>query len=270
VLSVPADWFDSFDIIGAIPPVLDDLVQDDGRRRFAFPGAPPDGDTTLELHVIASADDVTLPEIRVALPAGGSLGELRAELAGAPPRPGPVRALSVPRLGIRTAVVDATWEPPAFVAGQISTTAALGEGNSVLVGHRGGRAGDVFARLAGARLADEVVAVSRGVEHRYVVSAIRILPGDDVTPIGPTETPRLTLMTCVGAWNPVTGDYSHRLWVIAEPLDLARATLAATAAKNEQAATTAASPSEAARLRTDAALARVALNVMDARRLSRP
>ena len=105
---------------------------------------------------------------------------------------------------------------------------------------------------------------------RYTVSEIRILPGSDSTPIGPTETPRLTLMTCIGAWNPVTGDYSHRLWVVAEPPELARATLAATVAQAGQAAATSASPSEAARLRTDAALARAALSLMDARRPSRP
>ena len=270
VLSVPVDWFDRYDIIGAIPPVLDDRVQDDGRRYFDFPGATPGGDTTLELHVVASGDDVGVPRVRVALREGGSLGELQAELTGAPPRPGPVRALSVPRLGIRTGVVDAAWEPPPFVAGQIIATAALGEGNSVLVGHRAGQAGEVFASLPVARLGDEVVAASRGVDQRYIVSMIRILRGDDTTPIGPTETPRLTLMTCVGAWNPLTADYSHRLWVIAEPPDLARATLAATVAQAGQAATTSTSRSEAARLRTDAARARAALSVLDARRPGRP
>jgi hypothetical protein len=176
----------------------------------------------------------------------------------------------VPRLGIRTGVVDAVWEPPPFVAGQITATAPLGEGNSVLIGHRGGLAGDVFVRLLGARLGDEVVATSRGIDHRYIVSTILVLRGDDITPIRPTETPRLTLMTCTGGWSLVTGDYSHRHWVIAEPPDLARATLAATVAQATQAAATSASPSEAVRLRTDAALARAALRAMDSNRPSRP
>jgi hypothetical protein len=77
-------------------------------------------------------------------------------------------------------------------------------------------------------------------------------------------------MTCIGAWNPLTGDYSHRLWVIAEPPDLARETLVATVARAGQAGATSASPAEAARARTDAALARAALSVMDARRPGRP
>jgi hypothetical protein len=165
--------------------------------------------------------------------------------------------------------VDTAWEPPPFVVGQVNGTAALGEGNSVLVGHRGGLAGDAFARLAGARLGDDVVAASRGLEHRFAESAIRILPGSDSTPIAPTDTPRLTLMTCIGAWNPLTGDYSHRLWVIAEPPDLARSTLAATVESASRAATTSASPSDAARARADAAAARAALALMQTERRGR-
>jgi LPXTG-site transpeptidase (sortase) family protein len=269
-LDVPADWFDGVEIIGAIPPVLDDRVRDDGRRRFDFAGVAADGDATLELHVVLSDDVVRTPTVRVALQDGGSLGELRSELTGAPPRPGPVRALSVPRLGIRTGVVDTSWEPPSFVAGQVSRTAALGEGNSVVVGHRRGLAGDVFAPLIGARLGDEVVVASRGVDRRYIVSEVRVLPGDDVTPMDPTETARLTLMTCIGAWNPLTSEYSHRLWVVAEPPELARATLTATIARAGHVAATSASPTEAARARTDAALARAAVSLMDARRPGRP
>jgi hypothetical protein len=45
-----------------------------------------------------------------------------------------------------------------------------------------------------------------------------------------TDTPRLTLMTCTGLWNPFTQDYSHRLWVVAEPEELARQTIATNAA----------------------------------------
>ena len=269
-LSVAADWFDQAEIVGASPAVLDDRVEDDGRRHFDFPGLDPGAVATLELHVVMASDDVRPPTIHLALQGGESLGEREPELAGVPPRAGPARALSVPRLGIRTGVVDTAWEPPPFVAGQIRSTAALGEGNAVLVGHRQGHAGDVFARLVGARLGDEVVATASGVQRSYVVSMIRTLPGDDVTPIAATETDRLTLMTCTGAWNPITGEYSHRLWVIAEPTDLARATLTAAIARAGEVAATSASPVEAAQARTDAALARVALGIIDARRARRP
>lgn len=260
-IGVQADWFDHVAIIGAIPPVLDDRLHQDSYRYFDFPGVAPGADVVLELHVTAADGEVRPPLIRLALRNGESLGEVRPVVV-APP--GPVRALSVPRLGIRTGVVETVWEPPAFVAGQIVTTAALGTGNSVVVGHRGGNAGDVFSRLLGARLGDEVVASSQGVEHRYVVSQVRVLPGGDSSPIGPSETPRLTLMTCVGAWNPLTGDYSHRLWVIAEPRDLARATLTATAARAGQAVVSPGAAEADVRARAEASLARAALAVMQA------
>jgi LPXTG-site transpeptidase (sortase) family protein len=264
IVGIPADWFEQYAIIGAVPPVLDDHPRDDGYRYFAFPGADRGVEVSLELHVLALGENVRVPTVRLSLGDGASLGELRPDVV-APGLPlGPVRALSVPRLGIRSGVIDTTWEPPPFVAGQISVTAGLGGGNSVLVGHRGGRAGDVFARLLGARLGDEVVAAAHGVEQRYTVSEIRILPGSDSTPIGPTGTPRLTLMTCIGAWNPLTGDYSHRLWVVAEPPDLARATLAATVERASQTAATSADPAEASRARTDAAVARAALSAIQA------
>jgi LPXTG-site transpeptidase (sortase) family protein len=264
LVGISADWFEQYEIIGAVPPVLDDQARDDGYRYFTFPGADRGVEVTLELHVTAIGEDVRVPTVHLSVMDGGSLGELRPDVVTQGLPLGPVRAMSIPRLGIRTGVIDTAWEPPPFVAGQISRTAGLGGGNAVLVGHRGGRAGDVFARLVGARLGDEVVAAAHGMEQRYTVSEIRILPGSDSTPIGPTGTPRLTLMTCIGAWNPLTGEYSHRLWVVAEPPDLARATLAATVERASRRAATAADPSEVSRARADAAVARAALSAMQA------
>lgn len=263
VLNVPIAWFDRFSVLGAIPPVLDDRESKSGYRQFEFPGAAPGETATRELHVTVVGGDVSAPRIRLVLRDGVSLGERIPETVGPPPRSGPVRALTLPRLNIRTGVVDTSWEPPSFVAGQISTTAPLGEGNAVLVGHRRGHAGDVFSRLVSARLGDEVIAAAHGINQRYIVSEIRTLPGSDTTPIAPTETPRLTLMTCTGTWHPLTGDYSHRIWVIAEPPELARATLAAAGARATEAAATAASPSEAAKARADASYARAAIILMD-------
>lgn len=264
VLSVPLAWFDRFSVLGAIPPVLDDRESKSGYRQFEFPGVAPGETTTRELHVIVVGGDVGAPRIRLALRDGAALGEKIPEIVGPAPRAGPVRALSIPRLNIRTGVVDTTWEPPSFVAGQISTTAPLGEGNSVLVGHRRGPAGNVFSRLLSARLGDEVLAAAHGINQRYIVSEIRTLPGNDITPLEPTETPRLTLMTCTGTWNPLTGDYSHRVWVIAEPPEQARATLAAASARATEAAAMATSPSEAAKARGEATYARAAIILIDA------
>jgi len=123
------------------------------------------------------------------------------------------------------------------------------------------------------------VASSGRVSQRYIVSQIRVLRGDDSAPMAPTETPRLSLMICTGTWCPLTGDYSHRVWVIAEPPELARETLSATVARQpahssrqiaSQPTVQGKSPADAAQIRADAAFARTALLLMDTKRHTRP
>ena len=88
VIGLSADWFDHYSIIGAIPPVLDDRVQDDGFRYFDFPGAAPGADVTFELHRRRSwrrgscADGATGPAWRRVARRRAS----RGRRAGTPPR----------------------------------------------------------------------------------------------------------------------------------------------------------------------------------------
>lgn len=241
-LAIKTDWFAGFQVVAAEPSVLDDQSTPDGLRSFLFPALEPAATVTLTLDLVATDDLVDPPTIEVRLPDGAVIGAARPSVSGPRPRPGPARALSYPRLGITAAVVPTAWEPPAFVVGQIRGSANLGQGNTVLIGHLTGLEGNVFASLDHAQLGDEVVAVSRGVEYRFVVSEIAVLPNDDLGPLQPTRTPRLTLMTCTGQWNPVTRDYSHRLWVIAEPPELAERTIAANAERAAQATATALAP----------------------------
>ena len=116
------------------------------------------------------------------------------------------------------------WEPPLFVVGQVRSSAHVTEGNSVLVGHVRGAAGyNVFDHLDKLVLGDTVVANSRGETYDFVVTDIQVLPKEDTSPTLPTDSPRLTLMTCSGEFNPLTGEYPDRLWVIAEPVDVVAA-----------------------------------------------
>jgi LPXTG-site transpeptidase (sortase) family protein len=137
-----------------------------------------------------------------------------------------VWSVTVPKLNIRSGVVQVDWEPPMFVVGQLKKSAHVAEGNSVLVGHLVGSLGNVFQHLDRVNIGDEVIATSRGEEYRFVVSQKEVLPANDTSPMDETDTPRLTLMTCTGVWNPVARDYSERLWVIAEPPELAAQTIA--------------------------------------------
>jgi hypothetical protein len=240
---LPVRWLQDFRVFGAVPDVVDDRAEGDAERRFMFAGVAPGERQTFELHVLAAAEEVDAPEVRVLLgdTAAGDIG-VDAEIGrGRPrtvaprPRPGPARAVAIPKLGVRAAVIPVPWEPPAFVVGQVQGTAAVSEGNTVLIGHLGGPWGDVFARLSQLRPGDEVVATSRGLEYRFVVSEIAVRPYDDVTATSTTATPRLTLMTCTGQWNILRQDYSHRLWIVAEPPELAQQTIKANAERAAQA-----------------------------------
>jgi LPXTG-site transpeptidase (sortase) family protein len=228
-LALATRWLSGWRILDADPPVLHDRVLDGGRRAFDYPGLDGNAEGAFELHLVATDDAVDPPEIRLALADGPSqdveIGRVHPETTAPRPRPGPARALEIPRLGLRTAVVPTVWEPPGWVVGQLRDTANLSEGNTVLIGHLTGLAGNVFAHLDELEPGDEIMATSRGLAYRYVVSETMILPNDDSIPVQPTDDPRLTLMTCAGDWDPVGHDYSHRLWVVAEPPELAAATL---------------------------------------------
>ena len=233
-LTIPATWFDGYQVIGAIPDVLDDRVAPDGARRFDFPGLAGGTSKGVELHLAATDDDVSPPDVRVTL-GDDEIGRAQPQTVAPRPRPGLARAISIPNLGIQAGVVPTAWEPPPFVVGQLRGSANLSEGNSVLIGHLRGLSGDVFAHLDRLRPGDEVVAVSRGLDYHFVVSETSVRPEDDLEPTQKTDTPRLTMMTCTGTWNPITQDYSHRLWVVAEPPELAEATIAANAEREAQA-----------------------------------
>jgi hypothetical protein len=100
----------------------------------------------------------------------------------------------------------------------------------VLVGHVRGAAGyNVFNNLDQLSPGDDIVASSRGQNYNFVVSRKEVLPEDDTSPTDATSAPQLTLMTCAGDWNPITRDYSDRLWIIAEPSGSTADTLAAQA-----------------------------------------
>ena len=225
-LLVPARWFDPWKVVAADPPVLDDREGTDKRREFIFPGLEAQADDVFEIQLVARDDAVDPPDLRLALDTGDEVGRARPETVAPRPRPGPARTIAIPRLGLRSAVVQTAWEPPGWVVGQLRDTANLSEGNTVLIGHLTGLAGNVFADLDRLLPGDEIVATSRGLDYHFVVSQTMVLPFDNSLPLEPSDSPRLTLMTCSGDWNPITHDYSHRLWVVAEPLELAQSTLA--------------------------------------------
>lgn len=232
VLALPARWFDGYAIIGTAPAVSDDRTDDQGQRTFSFPAIPSGATASYELHVTATNEGTTPPgSVTVLVASGDTVGQVATPTVFAPtPRPGPVMSLEIPNLKLKSPVVPVAWEPPLFSVGQIKTSANITQGNTVLIGHLSGLAGNVFAHLDRLKPGDEITAVSRGLPYTFVVSRIYESDNTDAGPIEPSDDSRLTLMTCAGVWNPFTHDYSKRLWVVAEPPEQAAVTIAQVAA----------------------------------------
>ncbi|HEY1293803.1 MAG TPA: sortase [Chloroflexota bacterium] len=227
LLGIDSSWFDGYSVIGTGPAVSQDRIDDNGLRTFSFPPVGSQETATYELHVTSTKEGTTPPPVTVLAVGGDVIGEVDKPQTFAPtPRPGPVMAIDIPRLKLHTGVLQVGWEPPPFTVGQIKDTANITLGNTVLVGHLTGAAGNVFAHLDQMQAGDEITATSRGLPYKFVVSQIFEGANTDSSPIDPEDDSRLTLMTCAGVWNPFTHDYSKRLWVIAEPPEQAAVTIA--------------------------------------------
>ena len=139
----------------------------------------------------------------------------------------PITAVRIARLGLDAGVVPArvidvpggtTWEVPAFKVGHGELSAGAGApGNAVLLGHlTSPDAGNVFRDLRLARIGDLIEVVGEQHIFTYAVTDVRSVPRFDLSPLQPTETASLTLITCSGLWLPAARDYSERLIVHAE------------------------------------------------------
>jgi LPXTG-site transpeptidase (sortase) family protein len=224
-LTFSAAWLEGYRLSGYAPDILETRAQADGRRTLIFPRLPA-GVSRLKVDVLSTAEVTDPPKVQVMYADGGSVGEAQPRTVAPPPRPGPVSGLAIPRLSLHTSVVQTKWDPPPFVAGQIKNTANVTLGNTVLVGHLTGAAGAVFANLEELSAGDQIVVSSRGVDYPFVVTETDVLPADDTSLMAPVDSARLTLMTCTGDWDPLSHNFSDRLWVVAQPPDQAAATIA--------------------------------------------
>jgi LPXTG-site transpeptidase (sortase) family protein len=217
IVSLPTTWLAGYRL-EAISPAPVDGRQQDGALNLTFDSPPIDGDLTLKLEFVTTDEVIDSPNVTVTDADGRRVGEAHPPTQAPPAPPGPIYSIDIPRLKLHSGVVPVEWEPPLFVIGQVRTSAWVTKGNSVLVGHVRGAAGyNVFIHLDQLEPGDEIIANSRGTPYSFAVSDKRVLPEDDLSLTEPTHTARLTLMTCAGDWNPLTQDYSDRLWVIAQP-----------------------------------------------------
>jgi LPXTG-site transpeptidase (sortase) family protein len=222
-VNLPTTWLPGYKLQSTEPAPVDGS-QASGLLRLSFNGPAAGDDLDVTLGFVTTDEVIDSPSLMVVDANGRRVGNAHPATQAPPPKPGPIYSIDIPRLKLHAGVVPVQWEPPLFVVGQLRTSANVTLGNSVLVGHVRGAAGyNVFNNLDQLKVGDEIIANSRGAKYHFVVTDAQELPEEDTSPTDATSMPRLTLMTCAGQWNPVAQDYSDRLWVVAQPPDVAKA-----------------------------------------------
>jgi LPXTG-site transpeptidase (sortase) family protein len=221
-VNLPTTWLPGYKLLTSVPSPVDGS-QSSGLLGLSFDGPSAGSDLDISLGFVTTDEVIDSPNLSVVDANGRQVGKAHPPTEAPPPKPGPIYSIDIPRLKLHTGVVPVDWEPPLFVVGQLRISANVTLGNSVLVGHVRGASGyNVFDHLDQLKVGDEITASSRGATYNFVVTATQELPEDDTSPTEATATPRLTLMTCAGQWNPVAQDYSDRLWIVAQPPDAAK------------------------------------------------
>jgi LPXTG-site transpeptidase (sortase) family protein len=139
--------------------------------------------------------------------------------------------LAIPAIKLDTVVEQAgigrdasgnpIWETLPFVAVHYGdTTSPLGAGNAVIAGHVVTLSeANVFRFLYQLDLDDEITVWDQfHREHGYRVAQVRLVKPDDTSVMTSTPEETLTLITCGGAFDPVSREFSERLIVTARPI----------------------------------------------------
>lgn len=134
-------------------------------------------------------------------------------------------ALVIPGAGIVAPIIqvylsETTWDVTQLGnnIGHLEGTRWVSEGgNIVLSGHvelSDGRQG-IFANLTDLQAGDRVIITQNGIDYHYDIASITSHDPSDLTPIYPTESNILTLITC-GTYDFVSDTYLERVVVVAE------------------------------------------------------
>lgn len=136
--------------------------------------------------------------------------------------------LFIPSAGVASRVIETyldgqTWDVSQLGSnvGHLQGTPWIEQGvrgNVVLSGHvelSNGRRG-VFANLEELKVNDLVRLTVNGEQFDYFVTEIRTTTPDDLTPVMPTSSHRLTLITC-DSYSFTADSYLERMIIVAEP-----------------------------------------------------
>jgi LPXTG-site transpeptidase (sortase) family protein len=116
------------------------------------------------------------------------------------------------------AVVGGYYDVPWFDIGHHVDSANPGDlGNSIFNGHVVTiNAGEVFHRLHELRPGDAAYTYTPSYRLDWVVTDVFSVAQDDNFFLEDTETPRITLYTCTGQFNPVERSYAERLVAVGQ------------------------------------------------------
>jgi LPXTG-site transpeptidase (sortase) family protein len=136
--------------------------------------------------------------------------------------------LIIPSLAVNTPIIqvylrNASWDVSTLgtYAGHLQGTTWLSgvKSNIVLSGHvemRDGRQG-VFAGLDKIEIGALIILQQGNDNRRYLVTEITSVPPNDLDPVRPTDSERLTLITC-DSYDFFSDTYLNRTVIIAEPI----------------------------------------------------
>lgn len=150
------------------------------------------------------------------------------------PHPGIPVKLQIPSIDVDTEVTEGgiiinstgepEWETVPFVALHYRETALVGgRGNAVIAGHVVTISwGNVFRDLYKLNFGDEVKVETDEGRFTYIVEDLKLVKPDNVSVMGPSNDPILTLITCGGEFDSRSRSFSDRLIVTSRLVDWER------------------------------------------------
>lgn len=167
------------------------------------------------------SDALELPEIEPPPPSATNVLQSTPEQRGTANYP----EIFIADAGIKEAIIESQLEEDGWRVshlenrvGHLEGTGWLGSpGNIVLAGHvelKDGRPG-VFARIHELESGDAITVTQNGVSYTYWVTEVKVVQADDLSVVYPTESERVTLITCTG-YNFLNNTYEERIVVVAE------------------------------------------------------